>query len=366
MTPHVKFIFLASFLCILPSLCYDRIYKSQKKQDLEDTTMTAEEMWQEFCQKKNIQNKTYEAWAFCGGGPAADELAQLVLAGEKTATASAYDCYLSEGEALPKPGDYSVILYDNGDAACILKDYDVSVVPFDEVPAYHAYLEGEQGRSLETWREIHKRAFAPDFESLGQTLTGQSKIVLEKFELVYAPQLEKEEELMLIEPLEKYSDEISAYRQEFLDNGDSMDGCGSLRRQENPADWIAHSRSLANPTTKLDNWVHATQLVCVRKSDQRIVGMIQVRHSMNDYIRNYAGHIGYSVRPSERKKGYAAWMLKNVLGYCKALGIDEVLVTCLDTNEASRRTILANHGVYQNTIHEPEEKVNLERYIISI
>ncbi|MEE1251433.1 MAG: hypothetical protein UHU19_19720 [Lachnospiraceae bacterium] len=75
--------------------------------------MTAEEMWQEFCQKKNIQNKTYEAWAFCGGGPAADELAQLVLAGEKTATASAYDCYLAEGEALPKPGDYSVILYDN-------------------------------------------------------------------------------------------------------------------------------------------------------------------------------------------------------------------------------------------------------------
>lgn len=145
-----------------------------------------------------------------------------------------------------------------------------------------------------------------------------------------------------------------------------MDGCGSLRRQENPADWIAHSRSLANPTTKLEDWVHATQLVCVRKSDQRIVGMIQVRHSMNDYIRNYAGHIGYSVRPSERKKGYAAWMLKNVLGYCKALGIDKVLITCLDTNEASRRTILANHGVYQNTIHEPEEKVNLERYIISI
>lgn len=72
--------------------------------------MRAEELWKEYCEKENIYiNTPYEAWGF---GDAHDQLADLVLTGIKTATASGYDLYFIEGEEepLPQPGDYSVIL----------------------------------------------------------------------------------------------------------------------------------------------------------------------------------------------------------------------------------------------------------------
>lgn len=62
----------------------------------------------------------------------------------------------------------------------------------------------------------------------------------------------------------------------------------------------------------------------------------------------------------------AAWMLQNVLPYCKSLGISDVLVSCLADNEGSRRTILRNGGVYDGTVREPREGVLLEKYWIHI
>ena len=86
----------------------------------------------------------------------------------------------------------------------------------------------------------------------------------------------------------------------------------------------------------------------------------------NEYLEKYAGHIGYSVHPDERRKGYASEMLANTLPYCKGLGIKRVLVTCDADNEASRRTIVKNGGVYEKTVHEPEENVDIERYWITL
>ena len=174
------------------------------------------------------------------------------------------------------------------------------------------------------------------------------------------------EELVLIEPDEGLSEEIASYRQAFLDAGDSMDGCGSLRRHANPADWLSYNRILSDPATVPPHWVPSTQYVCVRKADGRIVGMIQLRHCFNDFLEKYGGHIGYSVRPDELRKGYAAWILAQVLQKCRKRGMKRVMVTCLAENEGSRRTILANGGRYESTVHEPSENVDLERYWIEL
>ena len=148
--------------------------------------MTAEQMWHAYCESSGVSEQTpYSAWAFCGGGAIGDELAQLVLAGTKTATASALLAFELEQEPLPKTGEYSVILLDNGEAAGVICDTKVTLVPFDEVSGEHAYREGEGDRSLAYWKKVHRKAFTPDFEAAGKPFDEHGLCVLEEFALLY-------------------------------------------------------------------------------------------------------------------------------------------------------------------------------------
>ena len=175
-----------------------------------------------------------------------------------------------------------------------------------------------------------------------------------------------EEKLRLILPTAEYREQIAAYRQEFLDAGDSMDGTGPLRRMADPMEWLAVTESFRHADTVPNGWVQATQFLCVRETDNRVVGMIQVRHRFNAFLKEYGGHIGYSVRPSERRKGYASWMLNAVKPFCREIGLSAIMVTCLTGNDFSRRVILKNGGVYDATVHEPKENCRIERYWISL
>ena len=172
--------------------------------------------------------------------------------------------------------------------------------------------------------------------------------------------------MKLIEPSMDYEQQIRSYRKEFLDCGDSMDGTGNLRKFENPQEWIEFSNSYKDPHTVPQGRVPSTQYMFVREEDQKIVGMIQIRHCFNPYLERYGGHIGYSVAPSERRRGYASQMLKMVLPKCKELGLNKVLITCISGNEGSKRTILKNGGKYESTVHETDEGVDLERYWIDL
>ena len=174
------------------------------------------------------------------------------------------------------------------------------------------------------------------------------------------------EELILVKPTREYASQIAQYRQEFLDAGDSMDGCGSLGRMENPFDFIKKCKDNESPDTLPEGLVLATQFMLVRKSDDKVVGMIQIRHYFNDYLAKFGGHIGYSVRPSERRRGYAKEMLKMALPFCREIGLEKVLITCIDGNIGSEKTILANGGVYEYTAHEPNENKNLKRFWITL
>ncbi len=172
--------------------------------------------------------------------------------------------------------------------------------------------------------------------------------------------------MRFIEPTIEYEEQIRIYRQEFLDTGSSMDGTGALRRMEDPKQWIEYSLNSKKKETVPDGLVPATQYIFVRESDNKIVGMLQIRHYFNDFLEKFGGHIGYSVAPSERRKGYATQMLQNGLEKCKKLGIHKVLITCDYDNEGSRKTILKNGGVYESTVHEPNEDIDLQRYWIEI
>lgn len=178
--------------------------------------------------------------------------------------------------------------------------------------------------------------------------------------------MDKREKVKLLKLSLEFDQEIMAFRQEFLEYGGSMDGCGNLIGCETSEGWLDEIGNLTRAETCPDGYVPMTQFICIREADNKLVGVIQVRHYFNDYLEKFGSHIGYSVRPSERRKGYATEMLELILPYCKELGLDKVLVTCLEDNEASRRVIKHNGGVYESTVYEPNRKASLERYWISI
>ena len=111
--------------------------------------MTPQEMWNKYKQITPSLGDEIDAWAF---GEESDLLADLVLKGEKTATASAYDLYALEGESLPQEGTFDVILDSQNQAVCIVEITKVSVQRFNQVSADHAYKEGEGDKSLAYWR----------------------------------------------------------------------------------------------------------------------------------------------------------------------------------------------------------------------
>ena len=177
--------------------------------------------------------------------------------------------------------------------------------------------------------------------------------------------MKKREELFFVEPSMTYAKEISAYREEMLAAESSFDGCLSMKRMPDPKEYTEYCTEWANPSRVLkENGARGTVLLCIRKADNKMVGCMQVHHVLNEQMRTITGHVGYSVRPSERRKGYATQMLKKAKDYLSSFGFSEIYVSCLPENEASRRTILANGGEYIETVYLEVDKVELERYRI--
>ncbi|KAA0966344.1 GNAT family N-acetyltransferase [Sporosarcina sp. ANT_H38] len=103
-------------------------------------------------------------------------------------------------------------------------------------------------------------------------------------------------------------------------------------------------------------WVPSTNYFLVDEND-RVLAMVDIRHELSDYLHNVGGHIGYSVRPTERRKGYATRILAEALKKCDVLGIRRVLVTCNDDNIGSAKTIVKNGGVEDKSFAEEDGTV---------
>ncbi|MEV4947769.1 GNAT family N-acetyltransferase [Streptomyces sp. NPDC053755] len=111
--------------------------------------------------------------------------------------------------------------------------------------------------------------------------------------------------------------------------------------------WVRRLREQADPDRPLaEGWVHATHWWIVE--DDTYLGAIDLRHTLNDFLLRAGGHVGYSIRPSARRRGLATWALGAVLPEARALGIERLLLTCDDDNIASARTIERNGGVLED------------------
>ena len=96
-----------------------------------------------------------------------------------------------------------------------------------------------------------------------------------------------------------------------------------------------------------------------------LLGAVNIRHYLNDYLLQHGGHIGDGIRPSERGKGYATEMIRLALIECKRLGIDKVLMVCDKFNVASAKTIIKNGGILENEFADEDGEI-IQRYWINL
>lgn len=176
---------------------------------------------------------------------------------------------------------------------------------------------------------------------------------------------ELQDELELVFPTPEYKTQVEEYLQEFLDNEEyEIAGDGGLDQIKDFDEWLRKVQNDLSEENVEDNRIPATVYLTIRKSDNKIVGNIQIRHKLNEKLLLYGGHIGDSIRPSERRKGYATEQIRLALKKCKDLGIDNVLMDCDKTNIGSAKSIINNGGILENEIYFENKLV--QRYWISL
>lgn len=154
--------------------------------------------------------------------------------------------------------------------------------------------------------------------------------------------------LKLVRPESKYAEQVMQYKKEMEENRDSFDGCAGLEDVKTFSEWIDFENRLKKAYG--EGYVPSEVFLAVRTEDDKVVGIIDYRHPLTPFLLQYGGNIGYSIRPSERRKGYATEMLGLVLPVCREYGEKKVLLTCDQDNEASRLTILRNGGIFENEV----------------
>lgn len=98
----------------------------------------------------------------------------------------------------------------------------------------------------------------------------------------------------------------------------------------------------------------------------QIVGAVNIRHALNEFLLAAWGNIGYGVRPGQRRKGYATAMLKLALVECRRLKMNSVLLGCYKDNIGSARTILNNGGMLENEVALDGMDRLIQRYWITL
>ena len=171
--------------------------------------------------------------------------------------------------------------------------------------------------------------------------------------------------IKLITPTTEHLEQLATYRDEFLISAHHIDGAPEFANATSVEQWLVDVENNRHWETVQEGWIPAEQYIAVDEQ-QTIVGMLNLRKALNDYLRNYIGHIGYSVAPSKRRQGLGTRILQLALSEAKKLGLQKVLVTCADDNIASAKVIEQNGGVLEDKRLDPGDGKLTRRYWITL
>lgn len=171
-------------------------------------------------------------------------------------------------------------------------------------------------------------------------------------------------EILLTEPSLPQQDDAIKFRAECLALDGTIQGGCDLHRFPTYADWLAQLRLFTNETTVPQGLVPSDTYFAVEKHAETIVGIINIRHRLNENLTARGGNIGYSIRPSWRGRGLAPMMLSLGLQKCTTLELEKVLLVCDQTNLPSAKTILRCGGVEEFT--DLSVKEGIRRFWIKI
>lgn len=166
----------------------------------------------------------------------------------------------------------------------------------------------------------------------------------------------------LIKPSPKLKEQALAFKKEFIDHNEPViNGSELFDKIDSYEEWLAMIKANSNEKTVNPDWVVTDTFFAVNEDD-RIVGMIDLRHALKGFLLDF-GHSGYSVRPSERRKGYATEMLRQILSYARKIGMSNVILSTKRSNEPSIKTILKNGGVYERSFDFEGETADVYRIV---
>ena len=166
--------------------------------------------------------------------------------------------------------------------------------------------------------------------------------------------------MQLIKPTPAYKEKALAYRKAHFDIGETeIQGDNNLDVSKTYEEWLDYLDFVE--AGKHEIYLPSSTYFAV--IDDEIVGIVDIRHRLNDALLKCGGHIGYSTHPQHRRKGYATQILRLALEKCKAMGIEKVLVTCNKENIGSQKTILNNGGVLENEYTDEKGQVTLRHWL---
>ncbi|TDF96652.1 GNAT family N-acetyltransferase [Paenibacillus piri] len=157
----------------------------------------------------------------------------------------------------------------------------------------------------------------------------------------------------LVEPSDAYREAYVSFYEEWLESKEKMVPFVICKAPYPFQTMLQHLADERNEELLPDGWVPASTYWLIDAGHQ-VVGAVNIRHRLNPKLLNSGGHIGYGIRPSERRKGYATALLGLALQQAARLGISKALLCCDSGNIGSERTILKHGGVFESEYTEAD------------